>query len=249
VSGRLGVLANRGDFNYCHVLLDVLPRLGVLERCPEIPFPKRWYAPVRTAFQRELIAAVGISPEQVIDSTRVLHVQAECLVVPGLPDDDLRIPEWVVGFLRSHLLPEGVERVPGRRLYVTRGSQRHSRIVTNGPEVQAMLAGRGFVEIDPGTMSVREQVKAFAEAEVIVAPHGAALTNLVFASPGSLVVEIFAPDYVNICFWALAERVAGLDYRYLVGEGMPRPGREKAMAGVASDITVDVSKLARLLDN
>jgi capsular polysaccharide biosynthesis protein len=242
------VLATRGDFNYCHVLLDVLPRLGVLEQCPEIEFPERWYAPARTPFQRELISAMGIAPEQVIDSSRVLHVAAECLVVPGLPDDDLRVPEWIVGFLRSRLLPEGVGRVPGRRLYVTRGTQRNSRIVTNGSEVLALLAGRGFVEIDPGTMSVVEQVKAFAEADVIVAPHGAALTNLVFASPGSLVVELFAPDYVNICFWALAERVPGLEYRYLVGEGSPRSGRERAMAGVANDVTVDLSKLARLLD-
>ena len=248
VAGRLGVLASRGDANYFHFLVESLPRLGVLEQCPEIAFPTRWYAPARTSFQRELISAMGIAPEQVIDSTRVLHVEAECLVVPGLPDPNVQIPKSVVTFLRSHLLPEGVGRVPGRRLYVTRGNQRHSRIVTNGGEVFALLAERGFVEIDPGTLSVTEQVRAFAEAEVIVSPHGAALGNLAFASPGSMVVEFFSPDYVLVSSWILAENVPGLDYRYLVGEGRPRAGRERVMAGTASDITVDLSKLARLLD-
>jgi len=248
VAGRLGMLATRGDTNYYHFLFDTLARFGLLEQCPEIELPTRWYASKQTPFQRELLSAMGIAPEQVIDSTRVLHVEAECLVVPSIPDPTVQIPEWIVGFLRSRLLPEGVGRVPGRRLYITRGTQRHNRIVTNGPEVLEELARRGFVEIDPGTMSVMEQVKAFAEAETIVTPHGAALANLAFANPGSLVVELFAPDYVTVCYWALSEHVPGLDYRYLVGEGNPRAARERVMAGITSDITVDLSKLTRLLD-
>jgi capsular polysaccharide biosynthesis protein len=39
---------------------------------------------------------------------------------------------------------------------------------------------------------------------VIVAPHGAALTNIVFTPPGALVVELFGDNYVNGCFWAIA---------------------------------------------
>jgi capsular polysaccharide biosynthesis protein len=98
-------------------------------------------------------------------------------------------------------------------------------------------------------MSVAEQAKVFAEADVIVATHGAALANLCFASPGSTVIELFAPDYVNVCYWALAQRVPGLRYRYLVGEGSPRRARRQKMDGVASDIQVDVGTLTRLLED
>ena len=46
VPGRLGVLASRGDAsNYYHFLHDCLPRLGVLEQCPEVAPPDRWYVP------------------------------------------------------------------------------------------------------------------------------------------------------------------------------------------------------------
>ncbi len=95
-------------------------------------------------------------------------------------------------------------------------------------------------------MSVKEQVKLFAEAELVVAAHGAALTNLVFCSPGTRIVELFPPDYVNVCFWALSTQVDGLEYRYLVGEGRRRrPGRP--MLGVSSDISVDLTKLGQLV--
>ena len=89
-------------------------------------------------------------------------------------------------------------------------------------------------------------MRAFAEAECIVGPHGAGLTNLAFAAPGAAVVELFARDYVNECFWALASTVEGLRYRYLVGDGTPV--RSRRNRGVASDIRVDPRQVLRLLD-
>lgn len=61
---------------------------------------------------------------------------------------------------------------------------------------------------------------------------------------------MFAPDYVNECFWALATTVAGLRYRYLVGDGLPTDRRvSRANRGVASDVRVDPRQILRLLDD
>jgi hypothetical protein len=246
VPGRLGVLATRGDHSYYHFLLDVVPRLGVLDAAGA-PAPECWYVPVQRGFQREILNLAGFLPgAEVIDSDLDPHVRAERLLVPGLPDTELRTPPWAVGFLRERLLPSELERRPGRRIYVTRGSDPHSRIVTNETEVVDLLTNRGFVVVDPGAVSVSEQIRVFGEAEWIVAPHGGALANLAFASPGASVVELFAPDYVQGCYWKLADALSGVTYRYLVGAGRsPRSGK---MAGVMSDITVDLAALERVLD-
>jgi hypothetical protein len=245
VSGTLGLLAARGDVSYYHFLLDVLPRIALLET-PGVPAPELWYVPQQRAFQREILELAGVLPEaEVVDSDLAPHVRAERLLVPGLPDAHLRTPPWTVDFLRDRLRPADLEVVPGRRLYVTRGRQPHNRIVTNEEQVVEMLAERGFTVIDPGTMPVTDQIRTFAEAELIVAPHGAALANLAFASPGASVVELFAPEYVQLCYWKLADCVPGLSYRYLLGAGRgPRDGR---MNGVMSDITIDLPSLDRAL--
>jgi capsular polysaccharide biosynthesis protein len=60
--------------------------------------------------------------------------------------------------------------------------------------------------------SVSEQARLFAQAEVIVAPHGGALTNLVFCQPLTKVVELFPPGYTPVCFWTITDAV-GLSYR------------------------------------
>jgi capsular polysaccharide biosynthesis protein len=172
------------------------------------------------------------------------HVRAGELVVPSVPDDQLRTPPWIVPWLRSQFLPDDL-RPPVRRLYVTRGQVKHTRRVENEAALVATLAPLGFEVIDPGALSPADQVRAFAEAEYVVGPHGAGLTNLAFCAPGAAVIELFADDYVNECFWALASTVEGLRYRYLVGEGTPV--RSRRNRGVASDITTDPRMVVRLL--
>jgi capsular polysaccharide biosynthesis protein len=245
VAGRVAVLASRGDGNYYHFLTDVLPRLGVLESSPGTAPVDRFLVPYAAAFQRELLTRAGVAPEQVLDSTQHPHVQAEVLVVPGLAARDLQAPSWVVPWLRERLLAGSVPG-PRARLYVTRGHEQHTRRVINEDEVLALLTSRGFTPVDPAAMTVAEQVEAFSGADAVVAPHGAALANLVFASPGTRVVELFAPDYVNTCYFELASQVPGLTYRYLVGTGAGRR-RERAMAGISSDLHVDVRALEGLL--
>lgn len=246
--GCLGVLASRGDMNYYHFLVDVLPRLETVRQCADIEQPTHWYVPSRTPFQRELLSAMGIADENIVDADVIPHVQANELIVPTVPDLDLNTPPWVVAYLRDRLLPAGLAlgRVPGRNIYVTRGNARHHRSVVNERELTSRLADLGFDLVDPSSLSVAEQIRAFAEADIIVAPHGAALANLVFASPGATAVELFPPDFVQCCYWKLAECVPGLRYRYLVSRGrFPRHGE---MQGVASDIVVDLHTLLCLID-
>lgn len=243
-AGTVAVLTTRGSDNYYHFLTDVVPRIVLLEKSG-ISVDK--YLVNRSLpFQGELLERFGISGDRVIESRLHPHLQADRLVVPTLPDPNMETPGWIVTALRDRLAPTGGAQ-PRRRIYIGRGTRRHDRIVLNEPDVLAVLERRGVTPLDPATLPIAEQIQAFASAELIVAPHGAALTNLMFCSPGARVIELFAPDYVNVCFWALAAQVEGLEYRYAVGHGSPGPVG-KAMMAVSSDIEVDIGRLEAVLD-
>ena len=245
VPGRLGVLASRGDRIYYHFMIDVLPRLGVLEQCPDVEPPDRWYVPANLSFQHQLLDLIGIGADKRIDSSEAPHVRAECLVVPGLPGSNVQNPAWVVAFLRQRLLPPGVDRVPGKNLLITRGTGRNNRSVRNEEAVLDALAGRGFDRIDPGEMSVADQIRAFAEADVIVSPHGSALTNIVFASPGSCLIELFPRGHIVPDYWKMACGVPGLEYRYLAGaDATARCDRSRMLV---TDVVVDIAALLEML--
>ena len=133
-----------------------------------------------------------------------------------------------------------------RRIYVTRGASTNNRSVRNESAVLDTLGERGFENVDPGSMSVVDQIRTFAEAAVIVAPHGAALVNLVFASPGARVIELFPTGSLLPDFWRLASGVPGLEYRYLSAPGGRL--RQTRQSTIVRDIDVDLAALIRLLD-
>ena len=90
------------------------------------------------------------------------------------------------------------------------------------------------------------QARLFADAGSIVAPHGSGLTNVVFAPPGAMVVDLFAPGWVNPCFWTAAE-CAGVEYHYALGMRV-RPPEHVDPEDKGADVEVDVRALERLLE-
>ena len=93
--------------------------------------------------------------------------------------------------------------------------RKHSRSVTNHNQLLNALQDK-FVDFHItthlGNEPVIEQLQMFYNSDVIVAPHGAGLSNIVACRPQTIVVE-FMPAYphVNICYMSMAFKL-GLYY-------------------------------------
>ena len=152
------------------------------------------------------------------------------------------LPAEYVHYFRDVVLGEHVgKRVPGRKIYISRRNAGRRRIL-NDAEMEALLVRRGFEMVTLGPQPIEEQARLFAEADVIVAQHGAALTNLLYASPGAKVVEIFSfKGHDEVHFRTICP-VLGLDYRRaeLIPEGD---------GGRNSDGRMDLSAFKALLDD
>jgi capsular polysaccharide biosynthesis protein len=155
-------------------------------------------------------------------------------------------PPWAVAFLRDRLLSQVDTAGPRRNVYVTRGPSANNRSIVNEPAVLELLARYDFDPVDPGTMSVADQIRTFATAHLIVAPHGAALANLIFAPPGAAVVELFPDGCLLPDFWRLASSVPGLRYRYVSSDR--GTARQTRATTIVRDIEVDVPALGATLD-
>jgi capsular polysaccharide biosynthesis protein len=219
IPGTAAVLTAPGCQNYYHWLVDVLPRMELLRRTG-IHIDKYIINCSGTiGFQNETLSVLGISRDQVIDCPEGTHFQAQTLVVPGMVSARSLMPKWPIHFLRQELLHNrGIQQVNGyERIYISRAYATHRKIV-NESAVTKILEACGFRTVYLEHLSVAEAAQIFSSSKAIVAAHGAGLTNLVFCTPGTKVMELFAPRYVNLCFWVMSNH-AGLDYRYLLGEG------------------------------
>ncbi len=106
-------------------------------------------------------------------------------------------------------VPAAPARLP-RRIYIdSRGTG--LRPLRNEAELIVALARVGFEPVRPETMSLSDQIMLFRQAEAIVAPHGSALTNLGFARPGCLIVELLMDAFVD---WSFRNLAALMKLRY-----------------------------------
>lgn len=120
-----------------------------------------------------------------------------------------------------------------RRLYVSRADAADRR-VCNESELVDALDDYGFERIIPGNHTVIEQVRQFADAEIVLGPHGAGLTNLIFTADAAL-IELFG-SYRNACFFTLA-RGMGHEYACATGDADGK------------DLLADVEAVTSLVDD
>jgi len=122
-------------------------------------------------------------------------------------------------------LREAVERPwsRDRKIYVAR-TDATSRQMRNEAVVIEEVRKRGYEVIPPGTLGFQEQVQLFRSARIVVGPHGAGMTNIVFCEPGTIIYELAPSHYTNSCFVNLGMIC---DLRYWQdafesdGEGLP----------------------------
>ena len=208
-SGRLLLLTGPWSWNWYHWLLDVLPRAALLPSWEDAD--ARVLTPAKlTRTQEETLSLVGV-PEERRYPYLGGHVVAEELVFPSLIAPTGNPPRWALRWLRDRLVPEPKRH--DRRLYVSRADA-PTRRVGNESELVAVLAERGFETLLPGELRLTEQMRAFAEAEVVLGPHGSGLANLC-ASTGAKVIELQRDDEFRPCYFAQAN-AQGLEYWYLL---------------------------------
>lgn len=208
----LSLVSDWSSSNYAHYLLDGLGRLALFLAagfslrdvdhvyCPTPPAPAAQSYPGR----------LGLPAEKTIQAAPRRLVRADTVIAPSLPSTALTYPGWLAAFLREQLVPEGVTR-GGRRLYVSRSG--YGREAAQERAVENLLREHDFEIYRPSEHD--DQPRDFAEAEMVVGPHGAGLANLAFCSPGTRVVEIIPTDNAHPFYYSLALS-AGLDYGYLL---------------------------------
>ena len=219
--GRLGLFAAPGATRYFHWLLEILPRFYLLKEMQV----DRFYVCGKRSFIRESLELIGLGGDQILPSRKYAHWSADTLVGVTPLANSGSVSEETINFLRSLVKEEMKTPDSPRRIYISRSDARY-RGVRNENALLAQLDHYGFERVLLSRLSFSEQIRLFASAEVVIAPHGAGLANLVFSPPGCTVIEFMPANYVNACFWALSE-ACGHHY-YCIG-GVKESGTHNLM--------------------
>src|SRR5205823_4872222 len=120
-----------------------------------------------------------------------------------------------------------------KRVYISRANARRRR-VTNDEEIRDILVSRNFNIVLAEKFGVSQFAAIVQHAEMVVAPHGAGVTNVVFARPGIRVLELFGA-HIAIEGWLMTNAVKG---QHFLLAGMDNAGRYPWEPGAYQDFSL-----------
>ncbi|WP_293089547.1 tetratricopeptide repeat protein [Okeania sp. SIO3B5] len=266
INGTVAVLSGLSGNVYFHWMVDILPRIEILRR-NGINFEQiDWFLinSTKQPFQKETLRILGIPEDKIIESDRHPYIQAKKLIVPSFSGHLAWAERWALEFHRqvflnrslSTVFKDGFKQKENQnnqvisypeRIYISRNKAKYRRVI-HEEKVIDLLSQYGFITIELETLSVVEQASLFANAKVIVSPHGSGLTNIMFCTPETTVIELVSPNYIKHYYWAIAQQL-GLKYYYLVGEEFSYYPIRQIMYpnSLTEDIIINLSKLEKML--
>lgn len=204
-------LTSPGGKFYSHFLFDLLPKLHIIKSMgvdvnffdkiiinyKDLPFIKESFKLLNIDFSK----VEGRSPEN-----RLLR--SHFFVSISEPRDALYTSDWIVDFIRN-TFSSTLPLKSSSSIYLSRnlGSK---RIIVNESDFIADIKAAGIDVVYCENNSVKQNAEIFRAANIVVAPHGAGLANIVFCRAGTTVVELFSSHWSDE-FWKLAS-ACGLNY-------------------------------------
>lgn len=205
------LLKKRGQTNYGHWLVELLVKqFAVLQSkstsAPAIvhsalyDYIKNMYSETLSLIGQEKILSIGADPVVVEEIDYVSGLSLHPIMKHPLLIQMAKTMREKAGWIPS---------MPRRKIFVDRKPS-HNRNISNYIDVKNFFYSKGFDFMEPESMSVSEQIVAFASCDAVAGIMGAAMVNSIFSDRTARVGYI-APAVMNGLFYLDQEAVMGRD--------------------------------------
>lgn len=234
--------------NYAHWLTETLPKLAIVDSCDLYnDFPLLIDEGLHANIL-ESLHTINKNNREIIIIKRWSSVKVRELIVISTPGYERYSPQglhnkeakpYINKFSKSslHLLrqmvinsihSDSVFYYP-KKIYLARSkSSKNLRQILNIDAIEFFLDDQQVERINSDQLSFVEQVKACMNAELIVCPIGAALTNMIFAPPGCKIICL-SPYYDDANYFYYTNLAATLGHQMNFVLGPQAPGDQHPM--------------------
>lgn len=189
------VLVQKWGYGYFHFLVEVLPKvLRMNELDKRIPI----LIDFNTVFIKQVLEYFEITNPIIPYNNNAMFFPVKEAVhitetTSGTPSD--------IELIRSKLQPSTLPKV---NIIIYRKELQRS--ILNFDELliqlKTQMPSEEWVVFD--RLPFKETVELFSRAKLIVGPHGAGLTNMIFAPKNIPIIELCEANVANLCYWHLS---------------------------------------------
>ena len=208
INGKVFSLVQGGSGNnYFHFLFDILTKLKIYEERFSLSDIDYFYVPGINSWQKQILSLFKINEKKLIDSNKYRHIKAREIIAVDHPwyksgyiqKEIKKLPEWSIFFLRNKFLDLRKKFQASKKIFIDRTDSlyKHCKLINN-QEVIEYLEKKGFKSYQTSKLDFYEQIYLFENADIIISPHGAALTNIIFSKPGMKLFELIPKNHGSV---------------------------------------------------
>ena len=231
---------SRAAQNYYHFLVDScfrfleLERSGVVASDTKILFNK-----MPTPWQMKHLKLLNISEDRIVVTGRKM-TKVKNMVISASRRQRFAVSRQAIDAFGARMRAGfDIPDTPTPKRFLISRSLAKSRKIENEEALVEALTPYGFEVALLENMSNEEQINLFANAECIVAPHGAALTNLIYANAPH-VIELIPTDFWGWGYFIPLTHTMGGQHRAIVGQGRDH---------YKEDFSVDIDAVLRAVSD
>jgi hypothetical protein len=238
----------RCDANWFHFNIETLPRILIASEIADRSVPVLVQSDIPRSAVDAIIATTGREVVKIEDDflrvNELLVAQAKSATMDsaflGAITGDFTTS--ALASVKESLLKALPPEAGGEKRIVLLRQGAYRRI-KNNRRVLSVLHEHGFVSIDIGSLSLREQISVINNAEVIVSQGGAGVTNMLFANENASFLGLIGPAKNQSLFWENFLNVLNIRNSFIIG----RHVGEKNRVLVHSDFVIPIKELRSTL--
>jgi len=245
INGSIAYLSNSNVNNYAHWFQFTLPLLYFYWKSIKKEMIDYYYVGdiEIKKFQLDSLAQLGIKKEQIIN----YPCNSDCVYM-AIKENPIQLGFAKFNDLSSINFNQSIfadknnllNLKSPKKIFIERGNVTYRKLLKSD-QLITFLKNEGYYFCALDKLTFKEQAILFYNADNIIAPHGAALTNIMFCKPDTKLLELFPYKYQDWTFYTLSA-YGKLNYFYMVGEKV-NPEENPA---TYNDIFIDFKKFKTL---
>jgi hypothetical protein len=198
---------------YYHYVSEIAPKICLLQEKygKALNGITLCYPGSHRPYETEILSLLEVPGDKIHDTSLKGGVTADAVSV--VPMEGWFQPPPNLDLLSRRLLPLATRgHEGGAFLYLKRTVKR--RCLNEGDFLPELIK-MGFTVIDDTPKSVAKQIALYRRARIIMGPHGAAFTNMIWCDPGVRIVE-FMPSSLDVPYYEVLASACHHHYEKLI---------------------------------
>ena len=239
--------------NPWHIWIDVISKFRLMEKRFSGDFTRYCYVLANESKYFQKVLKELFPDVKVIVIPKNETWQFKHLFVPSLSNSkDGIITPPIAPWLRHFKgIPDLIGIEPHRKICVLRPGAKTRKLVNSA---ELILALKGWETVALENMTIKDQMKTFAEATHILAAHGAGLINLLWCKPGTKIIEIQDPKMLHKKVYPLLSHHLDLKHELFLADTVPIETKNKSKPADVKrfndliNFKIDIPDLIKRLD-